>query len=62
MTERFLTTQETADLLRLHVATVRRMVRERRLPSVKLPGSQNHLIPRFELARLVDDYSSKPQV
>ncbi len=52
MPEKLLTTGEAAELLRLAPYTVRTMARQGRIPSIKLPGSQQHRFKPSELAKL----------
>lgn len=54
MDDELLTVEEVADILKLHVDTIRRYVRERKLKAVRLSATQLR-IRRSELDRFVKE-------
>jgi excisionase family DNA binding protein len=51
MQKKFYTVEETAEIFRMHVETIRRGVREGRIPYWRLPGGRGIRIPAFFIER-----------
>jgi len=57
MADELLTVEEVAEILKLHVDTVRRYIREKKLRSIKLSNTA-HRIRRSELDRFLKERES----
>ena len=62
MTERLHTIREVADGLRVHVETVRRWIRDGRLPATKLGDRSGYRIADADLRRFMDEMKTVPPV
>lgn len=61
MSEKWLTTQEVADLLHLKIQGVRRLIRLGGLPAIFLHDGRTYRIPESELLRWMDAHKIRRQ-
>jgi len=61
MADELLTIEQVADKLQLHPDTIRRYIRERKLPSVRISGTVVR-VKQSDLDKFIEDrYSDKPE-